>query len=186
MKKLNIIVWIIALSTWSYYFYMKHENNKYIEHLNYISNYKHNNLNKLFIDERLLPIFNEFKNDAIEYNNDINYDYLDEIVIDNLDGKGGYTEHYNCDENHTHYRIVIDEDRLNDLISINFVFYHEMGHYMGLLHTYCDERLIMNYYYNINSCNSIDEEVDWEATKVVFFKWCSKYEIEYYDCYKEI
>ena len=184
LKYVNIIIWTIAFIIMGKIIYNYNIYYKIIKHQEKISNYKHNNPDDLPIDTKLIPLFNEFNQYAKEHNKEIDYTYLDEIVIDEIKGtEWGYCMSYNCDDGHRHYRIVMDKKILKDITGSKFVFFHEMGHFMGKEHTYCDETIIMNFSYNKENCNFINTEEDWYCAVEEFFNW-EKYEDDLCHCYE--
>ena len=180
---INIILFCIIISNRIEYIKMKKEN----DHLNTIINKKHSNPNKLPVDSRLIDMFNQFNNDHCKHlNSDLNYEYLDEIIVGDLTDNGwwGVTYQYECIQRHIHSRIIIDDKILTDTIGRKIIFYHEMGHFMGRLHTYCDERLIMNWEYTQRSNDEMCDENKWEDNKLLFFRW-EEVEDKLIDCYEK-
>jgi len=183
----NTITWSINIIWFSTWIYQKPERDRKMKEYNRINNIignKHINPLNVPVNFRLQKLFEEFNKDACKYNMDIDYSYLDEIVTGTLSDELGITHQYTCNENHLHSRIVIDDRIFSDTTGLKFVFYHEMGHYLGRKHTYCDEKIIMNSYYDMETNNDICDNKTWNNAKLLFFRW-DEVEDELCMCYDE-
>ena len=145
---------------------------------------KHDSPDEFFVDPRVNAALDEFVKDAKSHGYDLDRLYeIDEITIEKFDVNDslhGVCQWYLCDIGHLHGNIKISEKLYkSDKFGFRSVLYHELGHWFGHQHTFCDEKLIMHWAYDQTMSDSLVHK--WEESKEIFFNK-PDYEQQLVDC----